>query len=359
MPTDTVYADRDCIDSNGTMTNGTATYALVTTISFKGNNDYRAYFHFDLSAVDAAAVCSAGTVNLYWRGGESRSHDMVLLTSTWSEGSGSPPSGSTVLHTYTAPASAGYISKDCLSTIQDWVDGGLANHGVKVKCTTEDHSYGSPPTDTFAYATREESGTSNDPYISVTWQIEAPAGTASVGVSAPTPQVKVSPRGTGTASVGAAAQAAKPSVGPRGGSAVTTAAQAATIRVSKQVTAAVSVLTQARDAAAKVSPRVGAAAVGAAAQQATAGATKFVNAGVAGVGTTAHTPQVKVSPRVAAAALVAAAKDATVSAPQHMRPSGDITTSGWANEVAGTTNLYQSVDETTPNDSDYVRATAP
>ncbi|MCD6056584.1 MAG: hypothetical protein K0Q89_114 [Thermomicrobiales bacterium] len=40
-----------------------------------------------------------------------------------------------------------------------------------------------------------------------------------------------------------------------------------------------------------------------------------------------------------------------------LRPDADVARVGWVNESAGTTNLWQSIDETTTNDSDYVTVT--
>ena len=37
-------------------------------------------------------------------------------------------------------------------------------------------------------------------------------------------------------------------------------------------------------------------------------------------------------------------------------PDGDISTGTWRNELEQTTNLYASIDETTPDDSDYIRS---
>jgi hypothetical protein len=41
-------------------------------------------------------------------------------------------------------------------------------------------------------------------------------------------------------------------------------------------------------------------------------------------------------------------------ATQDIRPAGDITVNAWVNEAAGTTDLWQSIDEVTPSDADYV-----
>ena len=41
---------------------------------------------------------------------------------------------------------------------------------------------------------------------------------------------------------------------------------------------------------------------------------------------------------------------------QFARPDGDQSVGNWTTDGGGTTNLYQSIDEASPNDSDYVRS---
>jgi hypothetical protein len=40
----------------------------------------------------------------------------------------------------------------------------------------------------------------------------------------------------------------------------------------------------------------------------------------------------------------------------YLRPDGDTATDGWTDQAAGTTNIYQSIDEAVLNDSDYVQS---
>ena len=39
-----------------------------------------------------------------------------------------------------------------------------------------------------------------------------------------------------------------------------------------------------------------------------------------------------------------------------LRPDSDNLTTGWTDQAAGTTNLYQTIDETSASDADYVRS---
>jgi len=41
---------------------------------------------------------------------------------------------------------------------------------------------------------------------------------------------------------------------------------------------------------------------------------------------------------------------------QTIRPASDIAAGGWTNELGGTTNLFASVDEPTPDDADYIQS---
>jgi hypothetical protein len=47
---------------------------------------------------------------------------------------------------------------------------------------------------------------------------------------------------------------------------------------------------------------------------------------------------------------------AAAAARVYLRPDADASNSGWSDQTGGTTNLYQVVDETTPDDADYVRS---
>lgn len=63
---------------------------------------------------------------------------------------------------------------------------------------------------------------------------------------------------------------------------------------------------------------------------------------------------------VAAVVLATLTKTVTVTGNlqvyQYARPAGDTVVGNWTNELGGTTNIYQSIDETTPNDSDYIQS---
>ena len=40
----------------------------------------------------------------------------------------------------------------------------------------------------------------------------------------------------------------------------------------------------------------------------------------------------------------------------YLRPDADASNSGWSTQAGGTTNLYQMVDETSPDDADFIRS---
>lgn len=42
--------------------------------------------------------------------------------------------------------------------------------------------------------------------------------------------------------------------------------------------------------------------------------------------------------------------------PQFGRPSTDTTREAWTDHAAGTTNIFQAIDETSPSDADYVQS---
>lgn len=48
---------------------------------------------------------------------------------------------------------------------------------------------------------------------------------------------------------------------------------------------------------------------------------------------------------------------AAAAALVYLRPDADSSNSGWSDQAGGTTNLYQTVDETIASDADYIRST--
>ena len=63
-----------------------------------------------------------------------------------------------------------------------------------------------------------------------------------------------------------------------------------------------------------------------------------------------------VSLSLATAAAYAAAFDILAFTTQYARPNADVTDGNWRNESWSQSNLYASVDEVSPNDSDYVQS---
>jgi hypothetical protein len=57
-----------------------------------------------------------------------------------------------------------------------------------------------------------------------------------------------------------------------------------------------------------------------------------------------------------AATAVGALINATPATSQYARPNADISLGGWTDENDGTTNIYQSIDEVTPSDLDYIKS---
>ena len=53
-------------------------------------------------------------------------------------------------------------------------------------------------------------------------------------------------------------------------------------------------------------------------------------------------------------AFAAVAKTIAGTRTQFANPSSDVTTNDWTNELGGTTNLYQSIDEPEADDNDYI-----
>jgi hypothetical protein len=107
--------------------------------------------------------------------------------------------------------------------------------------------------------------------------------------------------------------------------------------------------------AGQVFAEAAATAVGSGAAAAASGAIKAVAATATGTGTAAATNATAIFSAAGAATGTGTAA-AIGAAIIYLRPDGDTATDGWTDQAGGASNIYQSIDETTLNDTNYVKS---
>lgn len=175
MPTDTIYATQDSYflstagGSSGPFQPpsgaDTSSSLLVGSDGYKANHTYHAVFLFPTNTIASSSTVTSATINLYWSGGESTNHEMHLITGAWNENISGEPFPIGGLITTVAVSGSAYQSFSVTSTAANWVSGATANRGVRLKRQTEANNGAINP---FYYA-REQSDTSFDPYLSITY----------------------------------------------------------------------------------------------------------------------------------------------------------------------------------------------
>lgn len=187
MPTVAIYTDRDAQrqDSSGTLTVQNAT---GTTATFQyAAGAYGSYtrqepiLHCDLSSIPAASFVTSIVFNYVVDSVDTATFAQTFprrLTSAWTEANGvtGPTDDGVNAATpcpFTISTGARTYSDTSFTTwVQNWISGAATNYGWVI--------YNAFPTNTGAMRTREQTGTTNDPYLSITYG--RPPTVSNVGV---------------------------------------------------------------------------------------------------------------------------------------------------------------------------------
>jgi uncharacterized repeat protein (TIGR01451 family) len=141
-------------------------------IKLKGkvNDLKRAMMRFDLSAIPSDAVIDSATVYLYCHEEEDDGLAVLVyrITDSWHESTVNWDSAGTDFDTTATVASFTpsdkdrYYSFDLTELVQDWVNGTHPNYGFGLFA---------PAQDEVKFRSKEEDGTSEDPYINITYSL--------------------------------------------------------------------------------------------------------------------------------------------------------------------------------------------
>ncbi len=152
----------------------TTNYGTATDMRVKPNpNDQkRAMLRFDLSMIPAGSIVQSATANFFATQGNSNPVFVHQVTMDWTE-MGANWSNSanaynpTPIGSFIPTTNNQYYSINVTSLLQQWVNNEVPNRGLML--------IASPAASETRYATREQSGTAQDPYISITL---APGGSS-------------------------------------------------------------------------------------------------------------------------------------------------------------------------------------
>ncbi len=134
----------------------------------------RSLVRFDLSAIPAGTSISSARLYLYLTNscdiGE-RTHTATVyrITSSWSEGTVTWNSSPTFAEAYgsrSIPSRTwGWYNFDVTNLVRGWVNGSFSNYGMMVRGPESSDTSGAR----LGFVTRESSGTTYDPYLSITY----------------------------------------------------------------------------------------------------------------------------------------------------------------------------------------------
>jgi Ca2+-binding RTX toxin-like protein len=159
----TIYADADSyLDESNPSTNfGTATTLGVRE---KQNNSFRSLLHYNLSTIPGGTTINSATAYFYVTTKDFNPVNVHRVTASWTETavtwtSAASSYNATVEGSFTPSSTGVYVSVDITSLVQGWINGTYSNDGLMLIAGTA-NKYS-------VYSSREETGTSQDPYLVV------------------------------------------------------------------------------------------------------------------------------------------------------------------------------------------------
>jgi hypothetical protein len=159
----TLYADADThLDEQNPNTNyGTE---IDLEVEEKQTSTHRTILHFDLSSISTGTTINSATAYFWVLSKERNPVNVHRITDTWVEstatwvntGADYDPS---VEGSFTPSSTGVYVSVDVTTLVQNWINGTNANYGLMLRASVTNKQS--------IYSSREEAGTSQDPYLVV------------------------------------------------------------------------------------------------------------------------------------------------------------------------------------------------